>query len=442
VTPQPNATDEADANGTILLVCRDPRRRAMVERLVQPIEAHPAAMDALLAVARKTPRALLLNLEDLAGSEQEVLAAIRRHRPDVPVGILVAPEDEPRGRKLVAEGAAEYFVLPNDAGRLPTFLHPEARPPPAPAAAGDRRATHLFRAACELAELATSQPQPLFRDGAMLILRALGARQGRAFSSSLESGNLEPVAVLGEGAADDATRLRAERAAAERTLRTGEVLLIEAGTTGAPAGGLLCVPVRQGGTVFGILCLSGKTDASPLDQDDRNAAAALADVLAHLYRSALLRSEYARLALRDARTGLLKADPFLTCLESQIARAEDQGGEVGLVLLEPPAGHQAQDAEALERLGTGIRAALEQGWEAGRLETGAYAVAVPHPARDEPPGEAAEDFYRAAAAHLADVGRQANAGPLLRTALAVFPRDGTTAKTLVAAAQARLAAPA
>ena len=296
MTGQPSATNTADSDGTILLLCRDPARRAVVERLVQPVRTHAAAMDAMLAVARKAPRAVLLNLEDLTGAEQDVLAALRRCRPDVPVCLLVAPEDEPLGRRLLAAGAADYFVLPDDIRRLPAFLRPETEPAPATSAARVRegRAAGLFRTACGLAGLATSEPQPLFRDGAMLVLQGLGARQGRVFSCGAETGGPELVAAFGETDLGGLAGIEAERAAAERVSRTGETLLVEAGTAGAPPAGLLCVPVRHDDTTFGILCLSGKTDGTALDATDHDAATALAGALAHLYRSALLRNACAR----------------------------------------------------------------------------------------------------------------------------------------------------
>ena len=441
MTRQPCATDAADSNGTIIVVCRDPGRRAAVERLLQPIQTYGAAMDAILAVARKAPRAVLLNLDDVSGSSHDVLAALRRCRPDVPICILIAAEDEPLGRRLVADGAADYFVLPGDIGRLPAFLEPETETaaPGSALTVEDRRAARLFRAACDLAELAGSQPQPLLRDGAMLIFRALGARQGHVFSCGPDGGDPEPVAAFGEADLDDLAGLEAERAAAERTLRTREVLLVAAGTAGAPPDGLLCVPVCLGDSTFGILCLSGKTDGTPLDAGDRDAAAALADVLAHLYRSALLRTEYAQQALRDPKTGLLKADPFLTHLETRIARAEGLHAEVGLLLLEPQPGIQPHESDVLARLGVGIRAALANGWEGGRLNAGLYAVALSRPADDTPRDETEGDLYGAAATRLTEVGRQIDAGRRLRTALAVFPRDGATAGALVAAAKGRLA---
>lgn len=444
MTRQQSATHVADSNGAIVFICRDPGRRGLVERLVQPLRTHGAAVDALLAVARTAPKAVLLNLEDVAGSEHDVLAALQRCRPHVPVYVLVAPQDEPLARKLVAEGATDYFVLPSDIRRLPSLLQPEVKTASRASAApvADQRAAGWFRAACDLAELAVSQPQPLFRDGAMLILRALGARQGCVFSRGAEAGGLERVVTFGDIGPEGSAGVEVERAAAERVLRTGEALLVEAGTAGAAPPGLLCVPVRDADTTFGVLCVTGKTDGTPLDRSDCHAAAALLEVLAHLYRSALLRNEYARLALREVGTGLLKADPFLTCLEAQISRAEGLRAEVGLLLLEPQPGVPAQEGQVLQRLGVAIRAALARGWEAGCLGTALYAVAVPRASQNKSRDETENDFYGMAAARLAAVGPRVDARLRLRTALAVFPRDGTTARALVAAAEARLAVPA
>jgi len=52
---------------SIVLVCRDPRRRAMLERIVPAAEAHSSAIDAMLAIARKNPRAVIVNFQDVEG---------------------------------------------------------------------------------------------------------------------------------------------------------------------------------------------------------------------------------------------------------------------------------------------------------------------------------------------------------------------------------------
>jgi len=70
-------------------------------------------------------------------------------------------------------------------------------------------------------------------------------------------------------------------------MRTGERLWLPPGTAGAPPGGLTCVPVRDQESTVGVICLSA-TDG-------------LAGILARLYRAAVRRQEYARLAHRAKR---------------------------------------------------------------------------------------------------------------------------------------------
>ena len=113
MTRQQSATHVTDSNGAIVFVCRDPGRRGLVERLVQPLRTHAAAVDALLAVARTAPKAVLLNLEDVAGSEHDVLAALQRCRPHMPVYVLVAPQDEPLAPVLEDFAGGHLLALVN-----------------------------------------------------------------------------------------------------------------------------------------------------------------------------------------------------------------------------------------------------------------------------------------------------------------------------------------
>lgn len=437
MTRNPTAAGVAEPDDRIVFVCRDPALRALVEPAVRPAETCPAAVDALLAVARKAPRAVLLNLRDLAGSERDVVAALVRCRPQVPVYALLHPEDEPVGRALVQQGAADYFVLPGDIARVPSVLRPPPEAPSAGVSAADPRAHHLFLAACRLTELAAAAPQALFCDGSMLILGALGVRRGCALARPPGTGRLDAAMTYDQTGSGG---FEAERAAAERALGTGEVLLLPDGTVGVRRGGLLCVPVRDAGEAFGAICFTDKTDGTPLDQADRGAAAALADALARLCRLATQRDRYARLALRDVETGLLKADPFLTHLEALITRAEDARAEVGLLLIEAAPGAGTLSADVQSRLGAAIQAALARGMQGGRLDTGLYAVTVPgrRPGGAEADGSAPS--CEAAARRLAGAPARVHAGLRVRTGLAVFPHDGATAKALVSAARGRLAA--
>jgi DNA-binding NtrC family response regulator len=119
-----NATPPTLAEGDrrVLLVCRSAGRRALLARLVGDAETHASAVEAVLAVLRRRPQAVVLNLEDIEGRERDLLAALRRSRPEVPVYIIAPPEDEPLARGLVRDGAADYFVLPTDIYRLPRTL--------------------------------------------------------------------------------------------------------------------------------------------------------------------------------------------------------------------------------------------------------------------------------------------------------------------------------
>ncbi|MCX5673120.1 MAG: hypothetical protein NTU94_17540 [Planctomycetota bacterium] len=115
----------AEAQDRVVVLCRSQDRRALLERLVGASETFPSAVDACLAVARRPARAVVVNLEDVEGVEREVVAAMRHAQPDLPIYALVKPEDEPLGRRLLREGAADYFVLPTDVARLPGILSAE-----------------------------------------------------------------------------------------------------------------------------------------------------------------------------------------------------------------------------------------------------------------------------------------------------------------------------
>ena len=114
--------ESRSAGDRIIVVCRSPGPKALLERLLGSAEIHPSAVEAVLSATRRSPRAVVLNLEDVAGAEYDLLAALRRAKPDVPVYAVVKPENEPIGRSLVREGAADYFVLPGDVSRLPRVL--------------------------------------------------------------------------------------------------------------------------------------------------------------------------------------------------------------------------------------------------------------------------------------------------------------------------------
>jgi CheY-like chemotaxis protein len=325
----------SESTKCIVLVCRDPGRRAMLERIVPAAEAHSSAIEAMLAVARKSPRAVIVNFQDVEGSQRDVMAAMRRAHPEVPVYFVVEPEDEPAARRLVQAGAGDYFVLPTDVYRLPRVLDPPpARPasPAAPVAGQELPATalpaaplrerpeqlRLFVSACALSDLAQADARTILREGAAIIFHALAAARGCLLSCDSRTESLLLVTAIGEAPGAGADPFEAERAAAGQALHANDAILAEAG---APPRPLLCVPVRGDEETFAVLCISGKHDGTALDRDDRDIATRLVGVMARLYSAAARLERFATMALRDAETGLLKADALETYLTKLIGRA-------------------------------------------------------------------------------------------------------------------------
>jgi len=434
---QPGAADPSE--NRVVLLCRDPGRRAFLEGLVPAAETYTSAVEAVLAVTRKGPRAVVVNLEDIDGSERDLVGALRRARPDVPVYVIVKSEDEPRGRGLVRQGAGDYFVLPTDVYRLPQVLAPA---PPAPAAAdtapsragrlGDQPdPQRLFDAACALAGLAQLQAEALLREGAALILRGLGAARGCLFAWNSRTSGLDLAVAVGEPPGVNVERLEGERAAAEHIIRTGKATLVPGRT---PGDALLCVPVSGEAETIGVLCVSRKDDGLALGPGDRDAATALAASLARLYGAAAQREQFAAYALRDPETGLLKRDAFETYLARLISRAGTQNAQVSLLVFAPERG-QTPPALVLGRIGLAIGARLPKGWQGARLSANRFAVVGARRPGEELPALEAHLVQAARADGLVDLGAGA---PRLRASLAEFPKDGADAETLLAAAEGRL----
>jgi hypothetical protein len=433
---QPGAADPSASR--VVLLCRDPGRRALLEGLVPAAETHTSAVEAVLAVTRKGPRAVVVNLEDIDGSERDLVGALRRARPEVPVYVIVKSEDEPRGRGLVRQGAGDYFVLPTDVYRLPQVLAPA---PPAPAAAemapsragrlGDQPdPQRLFDAACALAGLAQLQAEALLREGAAVILQGLGAARGCLFAWNSRTSGLDLAVAVGEPLGVNVERLEGERAAAERVFRTGKAALVPGRT---PGDTLLCVPVGGENETIGVLCVSRKDDGLALGPDDRDAATALAASLARLYGAAAQREQFATYALRDPETGLLKLDAFEAYLAKLISRAGTHNAQVSLLVFAPERPYGP--APVLGRIGLAIGARLPKGWQGARLSANRFAVVGARGPGEELPALQAHLVQAARAGGLVDLG----AGePRLRASLAEFPKDGADAKTLLAAAEERL----
>jgi len=419
----------------VLCVCRDPGMASLLEGCVPGGRVYRAAAEAVLAATRSPPQAVVLWVDGAAPEVSEVAWAFRRAWPEVSIDAVIAAEDEPQACRLLGPPFGRYFVLPRDLDRLARRLSGEAeeaevRPTePSAAAALAKRA---LEASAALAAMAAWQPVPLFADGCRVILEALGGRQGVALWWAEEESRLEVAMTLGGENGWWDRQAEAVRSAAGRCLRAGETVLVPPGTLGGPPEGVLAVPVRDEWGTVGILCLPvrGTGGGAPMSEV-RKAVETLAGVLARLYRAALRREELAHQALRDAETGLLRAEAFSVYLESQMAQAADQGRELALVLLEPEATPSARAAEGPSRLGVTLKAALARGWEAGRLAPARYGVVLPAGSTGgADPCEAVLRRLEAARGGGASAGR-------LQVAVARFPQDGATAPDLLEAAASR-----
>jgi GGDEF domain-containing protein len=447
LAPEIHNLGESEKN--VVLVCRNPGRRALLERIVPSARTHASAIEAMLSVARNEPRAVIVNLDDVDGCERDVVAAVRRTQPDVPVYFVVEPEDEPAGRRLVQAGAGDYFVMPTDVYRLPQVLEPPPEPSlPGPAGEGDAAPAgeaalrerpeqlRLFVSACALADLASSEPRTILQEGAAIIFHALNASRGCLLSCDSRTESLHLAATVGEAPAAGPDAFEAEQAAALLAINANEAILTEARASRGP---ILCVPVRDGDETFAVLCVSGKRDGTAPDPDDRDAATRLAGVLAHLYGAAVRLDRFATMALRDAETGLLRAEALETYLTKLIGRASAHNAPVTVILLRPDTGEGPADRSAIGRLGRMIAARLPHGWQGARLSGDRFAlVGAPRPDAQLLPQEVAL-LFAARSRGVVDLGGAGAAR--LHAGLAEFPTDGADARTLLDAAAGRLAQP-
>lgn len=446
LAPESRSMDNSE-NRTVL-VCRDVGRRALLERLVPSAETHSSAIEAMLAVARKGPRAVVVNLRDVNGAERDVVAALRRARPDVPVYFVVEPEDEPAGRRLVQAGAGDYFVMPTDVYRLPQVLEPPPAPPPATAVEPGTAATsqpaqparerpdqlRLFVSACALADLAQSASGTILREGAAIILHALDATRGCLFLLDRATEKLHLLTGVSEAPGEGLEAFENERAAAEQALHANEALLAEAASGRA----ILCVPMRNDDETLAVLCLSAKRDGTAPNLDDRDAASRLVSVMARLHGAAAWLERFAAMAMRDAETGLLRADALETYLAKLIGRAAPQRAPVTVIHLQPEAGGAAGPV-ALARLGRAIASRLPQGWQGARIADGGFVIVGSPKSAAQPLPQDIALLFAARSQGVVDLG--ATGAARLNAGLAEFPKDGTDARTLLAAAAGRLKAP-
>jgi GGDEF domain-containing protein len=209
----------------------------------------------------------------------------------------------------------------------------------------------------------------------------------------------------------------------------------EAGEPRATGGGVLCLPIRESGETFGVICLSGKKGAAAVNAQDRLLAEPLVRSLARLCRATSQRQAFARLAQLDPATGLLQGEAFKTALGRLLTRATPLAANVALVLLQPQTEGAAASPEALGEVGRALAARLTEGCIGGRLGPDRFAIAW---ARRRETGDGPQDArltFMAQAGSLADLGLFGLSSAQLRLSLAVFPEDGRDPAAIVAAAE-------
>jgi hypothetical protein len=487
----------------VIFVCRDASRRALVERAVHETRTYSSAAEAFLAALRDSPRAVLLNLRDLAARAPDWLQSLRCEQPRTPVYLVAECEDEPSARALLDAGAADYFVLPGDLVRLTEALAPQSPPsgreggpppddrpeppsdaPPAPPA--DRQP----EPAPERPRPKPTSPEPP-KAPAKADRTRRGPRAGTAHVRRIARREatgqwrlLEAAGRIARLALSDAENILAEGtdvildalgvARATVLLQRSSIVdseLVQALQVGPPPpwealqaqrvgaeevlrtgrallargpdahgeGATLLLPLRERAEVFGVLCLSGKAEGLAVTADDL-AAAPLADSVACLYRAALHRQHYAGQVLRDPETALLAPEAFEECVEKLIDWAWEREAEVPVVLLEArPAGDAPPSSESLAQVGRAIGASVTKGRQAGRPGPALFAVAWSRRLRENEGYGEANAAYRLLADRLTALGPRVDAGLRLRAGVAVFPSDGDSADVLLAVAQERIA---
>jgi DNA-binding NarL/FixJ family response regulator len=284
----------------VVLLCRDLARQALIGRHVRSLEVRRSAGETVLAVSRAAPHAVVLDLADFGDQAADLLAALRRAQPDVPIYAFAQAEDEPLARELVRDaGLADYFVGPDELRRfgqtaargevwrtpdvpIETQAYLASESPAAPAQPPSRRPTdgtrRYFEAACALAHLAADDPATVLRKGSRTILEAAGTGRGSAFVWNPGTGRLETCVAVGS----PAEPTEDERTTAQRAARTGERLALQVQAQDGMRR-LLCVPIRGGDETLGAICLS-----SPLEEPsppDLEAVEALTRALARLVRA-------------------------------------------------------------------------------------------------------------------------------------------------------------
>lgn len=365
-----------------------------------PLRTVQDPFDAILAVRRGAPRAVVVNLGGFGRREREFVRAVSRIRGDAATVLLVPPSME--GETRDAEGcmvlrkpfvhlALRRALLATDApppatepvaSEGPSPPCPSGTAPEAPPARDPRQATidslesqlswarslggrlgHLddiLRLTLERAVAITGgrrgSIQFLDRSGRELVVtKAVGGGAGL-----LE----EMVGPAAEGIAGDVL--------ASLAPRRGDQGIPESATLPAPlaedlSGPFLSVPLRFGGRVFGVMHVVREAGDVPFDDAAEKALDTLVADAAGYILNAMELAEKERLALIDPLTGLFNRRYFDRRYPKELRRAQRYRHPLTLLILDiddfkgfnDRHGYLAGD-EVLKQVATLLRASFRQ----------------------------------------------------------------------------------
>ena len=235
-------------------------------------------------------------------------------------------------------------------------------------------------------------------------------------------------------------------------LRQGRVHIVEAPEFGPrcshtlpdPDRPYVCIPMTAQGATLGVfhVAMAGRAADGKLDQDVRQLALWVAELLALSLANFRLRETLHVQSTRDALTGLYNRRYMEETLEREVHRATREGGTLGVIMIDLDRfkafndrnGHAAGDAllrSIAENLAANIRAedvACRYGGEE-------FTIILPNASKDETRRRA--EVLRAQAPQI-PVPASARSGITLSLGVAAFPDDGGSAEALLGAADRAL----
>jgi diguanylate cyclase (GGDEF)-like protein len=214
---------------------------------------------------------------------------------------------------------------------------------------------------------------------------------------------------------------------------------------GEPTGEeIISVPLRASSGVLGVVNLYDRTDGKPFDAVDLETVRSFATQAAVAIDNVILHQEAQRLSVTDALTGLGNYRSFQQILSREIERASRFGRSLGLLMLDLDLfksvndvhGHQVGNVVLVE-VAERLRAEVREVDVVARYGGEEFAVILPESDSDGA-GHTAERICAAMRARPFDVGGGLELGVTVSIGVAVFPRHGQAAGTLVRAADEAL----